>query len=101
MSWRFAPASEPGLSFARKQCGDRAARPERRPCPERLRQPVGDDPERGGVEAEPDMGAAHFHIFAMGAFRLPARPPGDDAVGVGASVMLSCQGGESPTDVKS
>ncbi len=27
------------------------------------------------------------------------RPPG--YAGVGASVMLSCQGGESPTDVKS
>src|SRR5271165_4050603 len=68
------------VPLARKQGGEWTAPPERRPGADRLRQPIGDDPKRRGVEAEPEMGAPHFHVFALKAFRLLARPPGDDAV---------------------
>jgi TnpA family transposase len=45
------------------------------------------------VDEEPPVDMLAFIASVSG------RPPG--YAGVGASVMLSCQGGESPTDVKS
>ena len=58
-------------------------RPERTPVVRRLRQPVADRVDRGRVEPESAVAAAHLDVLGLGADLLDALPPPHDAVGAG------------------
>ncbi len=71
------------LTAFREKRRDQQAWLERRPHAFRLRQPVGDHPQRRGMEAEAEMGGAHLDIFALRPFLLQTGLPRHDAVRAG------------------
>src|SRR6266567_4432212 len=71
----------PPLNFSREKRRDQRTGPKRPPGAERLRQTIGNDPERRSVEAEPEMRGADLDVLAVHSLRLQTGLPGDDTVG--------------------